>query len=62
MVLKFDHLGPILLSDEAIFEAFKSEMIYKTSDTLKTKILKTVRNLFEQPDCLFAGVGNRENV
>lgn len=51
-----------MLSDEAIFDAFKTEVIYKSSDTLKSKILKTIRSLFERSDSLYAGVGNRENV
>ena len=33
-------LGPIILSDEAIYEAFKTEVIYKTSDVLKSRILR----------------------
>lgn len=51
-----------MLSDEAIFDAFKTEVIYKSSDTLKSKILKTIRGLFERADSVYAGVGNRENV
>lgn len=63
MVLQINKLiGPILLSDQPIYDAFKSEVIYKTSDLLKSQILRTVRNIFEYSDQLYAGIGNRENV
>ena len=62
MVLILWMVGPILLSNDAIVEALKTEIVYKATDILKSRILREVSALFENPGTLYAGLGNRENV
>jgi phosphatidate phosphatase PAH1 len=57
-------LGPILLNEQTLFEAFKTELIYKTSGEIKIKLLKLIENIFDLSagSCFSAGFGNRPNV
>ena len=52
--------GPLMMSPDGYYRSFTREVIYKTPDYLKTKILASLNELF--PNCknpIYCGFGNR---
>lgn len=53
--------GPLMMSPDGYYRSFTREVIYKTPDYLKTKLLASLNEVF--PNCknpIYCGFGNRE--
>ncbi|CAD8127659.1 unnamed protein product [Paramecium sonneborni] len=53
--------GPVILSPDSLFPAFKREIIDGTPELFKISALKEVRNLFIGENPFYCGFGNRAN-
>jgi len=59
--LRLPH-GPVLLSPNSLFNAFKREVVYRNPEEFKTECLEHVANLFpESYNPFYAGFGNKVN-
>lgn len=54
--------GPILTSPDSLYNAIKREMIIKNPETFKIKVLRTIKEVFQNSEYnpLFAGFGNKD--
>ena len=53
--------GPLLMSPDGYMRSFTREVLYKTPDYLKTKILASINELFPNSKTpIYCGFGNRE--
>lgn len=59
--LRLPH-GPVLLSPNSLFNAFKREVVYRNPEEFKIECLEHVKNLFpENYNPFYAGFGNKVN-